>query len=108
MCGNAVVGTCGNAVVGMCGNAVVGVMPCTPGNADLGRLRPGAAVAAMMASRGVHSTASRDVGDRMSKQPTVVPLALRSDRGQVERHARDSIASKQAGCISHPSCASHL
>jgi hypothetical protein len=77
---------CGNAVVGMCGNAVVGVMPCTPGNADLGRVRPGAAVAAMMASRGVHSTASRDVRDSMS-MPTVGSLGLRSGRGQVERHA---------------------
>jgi hypothetical protein len=77
---------CGNAVVGMCGNAVVGVMPCTPGNADLGRVRPGAAVAAMMASRGVHSTASRDVRDSMSMQPTVGPLVLRSGRVKMERH----------------------
>jgi hypothetical protein len=71
----------------MCGNALVGVMPCTPANADLRRIRPGAAVAAMMASRGVHSTASRDVRDSMSMQPTVGPLALRSGRGQLERHA---------------------
>jgi hypothetical protein len=69
----------------MCGNAFVGVMPCTPGNADLGRIRPGAAVAAMMDSRGVHSTVSRDVRDSMSMQPTVGPLALRSGLGKLER-----------------------
>jgi hypothetical protein len=90
----------------MCGNVVVGVMPCTPGNADLGRVRLGAAVAAMMASRGVHSTASRDVRDSMS-MPTVGPLALRSGRGP-GRHACGRIERKQAGCISHPSCPSPL
>jgi hypothetical protein len=68
----------------MCGNAVVEVMPCTPGNADLGRVHPGAAVAAMTASRGVHSTASRHVRDSMS-MPAVGPLALRSRRDTLDK-----------------------
>jgi hypothetical protein len=70
----------------MCGNAVVGVMPCTHGNADLGRVRLGAAVAAMMASRGVHSTASCDVRDSMG-MPTVGPLARGPEGGQVDTRA---------------------